>query len=505
MKKILLLAALLTGGSIWAQMQGVFNVSTYLNWNDLTPYVETQLLLDAWTMQFEQQPAGGYQATAEITLVVRPAGDDEVVAHVKKYDLHSPLLATRDSLNFNILDVQRFALPVGLYDLELTMRDKGSDHPATTLQHRLAVVYDARKACMSDLTMLSSVKKTEAEGILSRGGLDLEPYVDDFVPEMISTLQYYCEIYNIAEEVGKQDFLAMDYIEDGATGLRIESSVRNHRLHPSKVVSHLGTIDISELPSGNYNLVVDIRNRDGQTMLVRRVPFQRSNPSVKVKSVSNYAATFVGQYTNEDDLNLYIEALYPLSNYGEELAARELIKTQGIEPKQAYLYQFWTSRYGVQAETEWLKYKERIEYVQANFSYPRTRGIVTDRGRVYLKYGPPSYVRDEKNFAIVGRGGTTVIQRDRTITDLGQNYEDQGNANQAFYLPYQLWRYDMLPNDGENRCFLFWDQQRSGYYTLLHSNARGEVAEADWEVRLSRGQVPAGTQGPVSVQFNRGY
>ena len=66
------------------------------------------------------------------------------------------------------------------------------------------------------------------------------------------------------------------------------------------------------------------------------------------------------------------------------------------------------------AEVEWLKYKERIDFVQANFSYPRTMGIHTDRGRVYLQYGAPDFVRDEKNFVSARpQGGTPLHQLDR--------------------------------------------------------------------------------------------
>jgi hypothetical protein len=74
-----------------------------------------------------------------------------------------------------------------------------------------------------------------------------------------------------------------------------------------------------------------------------------------------------------------------------------------------------------------------------------------------------------------------------------------------YYLPYQLWRYNKLPTDDADRVFLFWDEHRSGFYTLLVSNARGEVQDPLWERRLCRQQIGENVVGEVGEQFRRGY
>ena len=159
-------------------------------------------------------------------------------------------------------------------------------------------------------------------------------------------------------------------------------------------------------------------------------------------------------------------------------------------------------------EVEWLKYKERIDYVQATFTYMRTPGIHTDRGRVYLQYGPPDYVRDEKNFVSVRRlekthSGTPVQMR-QTGEDASNQFETESQGH-VYYLPYQIWRYNKLPMDDNTRVFLFWDEHRSGSYRLLNSNARGEVQDPGWERRLCRNQLGDNVVGEVGEQFQRGY
>lgn len=511
MKRILLSAvmavALLAPMSLRAQMQALFGYSTFYLPEQDRPYMETYLQFDAWTMQFEKQSNGVYRATVEVTLVAR---QQDSVCYVKKYDLASPTVASLDELDFSFIDVQRFSLTNGVYDIEVTLRDKGTDAPAAQVLEKVVVSYDRTHPAMSSVQPMAEVHPTQGEGnILSRNGYDMEPYVNDFYPEQVEELNYYYEVYNIDKEIGRKPFLAMAYVERQETGARYEDVQMMSRKNSAPLVPVYGSLDISKLPSGNYNLVVELRNRDGETMLYKRVPFYRSNPGVKGKELSDFATTFAGKYTDEEQLNIYIDGLYPIASEAEKQVAQELVKRPGLEEKQAFLYRFWTERNAMAAEAEWLKYKERIDYVQEHFSYPRTPGIHTDFGRVYLQYGPPDFIRDEKNYVSANRIGSHNEQPFETM-QLGedQNATDplagtsQGHVH---YLPYQFWRYNKLDTDDPNRVFLFWDEHRSGYYRLLNSNARGEVQEIGWERRLCRQQLPEGVLGEVGEQFNRGY
>ena len=508
MKRIvLILSALVATLGAQAQMQALFGYSVFYLADRQQPYVETYLQFDAWTMQFAEVAPGNYRADAEITLVLR---QQDSVCYYKKYDLASPTVRDLEHMDFSFLDVQRFSVANGIYNLDITLRDKGSDAQEAALSEKLVVSYDNRHPSLSSLQLMASVKPTVKENILSRGGYDMEPYVSDFVPERINNLDFYYEIYNIDKEVGKEAVLTIAYIEERETGVRVEDVQAVSRKHATTTVPVWGSIDISSVPSGNFNLVCEVRNRDNQLLLYRKLPFFRSNPGVKGKEVSDFALTFAGKYTDEEQLNLYLDALYPIASEPEKKVASALVRQSGLEEKQAFLYRFWVARNQMAPEAEWLKYKERIDYVQEHFSYPMTRGIMTDRGRVYLQYGPPDYIRDEKNFAIIGRS-SAIESRTVPFNNIGNVRENKTNADevvgvgQTFYLPYQLWRYNKLPDDDQNRVFLFWDEHRSGNYNLLNSNARGEVQEADWERRLSRQMIPEGEIGEVGRQFNRGY
>ena len=512
MKRILLLlvVSLTAVLPLRAQMQAVFGYSTFYVAGTDKPYVETYLQFDAWTMQFVQQPDGKYMATVEITLVVRQ-GDS--VCFAKKYDLHSPAVATLDNMDFSFLDVQRFELANGIYDLELVLKDKGAEDAPAMVNEKFVVLYDGVHAALSSVQLMAGAKPTEKENILSRNGYDMEPYVSDFYPAQVSAINFYYEVYNIDSELGEKPFVAMAYIEDRQTARRYETMQTVARKKSAKTVPVYGSLEITELPSGSYNLVVELRNRDGQSMLIKRVPFYRSNPGVKGQDMGDYMASFAGKINDEKQLTTYIDALYTIASEDERAVIASLLRYPSLSDKQAFLYSFWMRRNAMNPEGEWLKYKERVDYVQATFSYPMTPGIHTDRGRVYLQYGPPDFVRDEKNYVSANKLGNNAEQQFNTMQVTGNNMVTQageslyGGSSQGhvYYLPYQLWRYNKLETDDPNRVFLFWDEHRSGYYTLLNSNARGEVQDPGWERRLSRQQLGEGIVGEVGEQFNRGY
>ena len=151
-------------------------------------------------------------------------------------------------------------------------------------------------------------------------------------------------------------------------------------------------VDISELPSGRYNLVVEIHNANNDNLLYKRLPFERVNPRAVPKADSTmYVGTFASNITDENLLNYYLDA-YPIASDEELSFIRQVILKNGnMAEKQAFLYNFWYNRYEEQAEYKWREYKDWLTYVDAHFSYPRTKGYRTDRGRVYLQYGPPDY------------------------------------------------------------------------------------------------------------------
>ena len=488
MKKIvfLLLSLWLTVTAFAAekQLSALFGYSAFYLPENNQPYVETYLNFNAWTLNLVADETGMYRATVEVTLVVRK---NDTVAYVKKYELHSPYTASPDADQFTFFDLQRFALANGIYDMELTLRDKASNQPPFIMNDKLIVFYQNHKPSMSNIQLMSSATPTEQSNMLSRNGYDMVPYINDFIPADITELHPYIEVYNLDKELGNSAYSIYLSIQQKETGRRIPSYdnfIRRHAASSSDPI--YTTIDISSLPSGNYDLVAEVRNLKGEALMKKTMSFQRSNPNVtNDEQAEDYvASSFAALITDQKLLNYYISALYPIASTHEASTAEKIVKGDNLAEKQAFFYRFWLKRDMLNPEGKWLEYQKLLQYVDEHFSYPKTPGYMTDRGRVYLQYGPPSFVRSEKNFV-----GALNLNAFGTV----------------HYLPYELWRYDLLPNDSPNRVFLFWDEFRSGFYKLLNSNARGEIITPNWERVLSQNQLEENVQGEVGTQFERGF
>lgn len=508
MKKVafFILLACLTLGSFakGKQLSALYGCSTFLIPDKNAPYVETYLNFNAWSLNFAKED-GQYRATVEVVLVVRK---NDTVAYLKKYDLNSPYIQDSAKNDFTFMDIQRFALSNGIYDIEISLRDKNSDNEAVVMQDKLLVYFKEYGVSMSNIQLMASATPTTSENMLSRNGYDMVPYIDNFVPESISTLHPYVEIYNLDKAVEQFDIVT--YISQRESG-RMVPNTKNavHRKNSGRRIAYYGNVDVSNFPSGNYDVVVEAVDQDGVVLANNRMPIQRSNPNVNDDSQHEMevATSFVVLMDNDKKLGEYIDALYPIASPDEVTVADELVKSSSLTEKQNFFYHFWVIRNNIDPEGEWLKYKERVDYVEKNFSYPMTPGRHTDQGRVYLKYGPPDYIRDEKNFVGALYLNSTPTRRlsGNISPEYANNVEATAGQGHIYYLPYQLWRYNQLPADESNRVFLFWDQYRSGFYKLLNSNARGELQMPKWERMLSQNQLGEDVIGEVGDQFMRGY
>lgn len=471
-------------------LSATFNSAVFYLPESQQAYIETYLSVDAWNCRFV--PSGdGYQATIDALLVVR---DGAEAVYAKRYTLHSPVIADSNATDFNFLDIQRFSLPSGLYKLELTLRDTNSIYDAETAVQTVHLDFSSKDPAMSSIQLMSNATKTTTPNMLSRGGYDMEPYCSDFIPEAMRQLNFYYEIYNIQKEVHKKGIVTYAFIEDATTGQRMGDASVVQRAESAPLIAHYNSIDISHLATGKYNLRVEVRNHKNELLLYKTLAFFRANniPEAMESATGDVSLSFAATLNDEELLRSYLDALYPIATDGEKATVAELNRRNNLAEKQAFLYYFWIRRDEQQAEQLWNEYRERIDYVDKNFAYPRTPGHRTDRGRVYLQYGPPDFIRDEKNFV-----GAMHLGSGNTRVETGTGH--------VYYLPYQLWRYNKLDNDDANRVFLFWDELRSSFYKLLVSNARGETWDPLWERRLSQSQLEEYVVGEVGEQFNRGY
>ncbi|MFN3939718.1 MAG: GWxTD domain-containing protein, partial [Chitinophagales bacterium] len=164
------------------------------------------------------------------------------------------------------------------------------------------------------------------------------------------------------------------------------------------------------------------------------------------------ANTFVDSYS-EEQLDYFLDIIKPRATNSDAKLIESLTPRVDPEMKKKFLYNFWLKRNQLDPYGEWLKYLELVTAVNREFGTPSRPGYRTDRGRVYLQYGPPS---------------------DRLQA-----------PNEPNAYPYEIWFYDTLPDKQTKIGFAFYSTAiATNDYRLLHSNARGEVTDNRWKVTL---------------------
>jgi len=95
--------------------------------------------------------------------------------------------------------------------------------------------------------------------------------------------------------------------------------------------------------------------------------------------------------------------LRPISEGKEYDYIINILNENDPQTMRKFIYAFWTSRYpddAVQANkayTEFLSYNNLVKYVNEEFGTSISKGYLTPRGRVFLRYGAPN-VLSQRHF-----------------------------------------------------------------------------------------------------------
>jgi GWxTD domain-containing protein len=125
-----------------------------------------------------------------------------------------------------------------------------------------------------------------------------------------------------------------------------------------------------------------------------------------------------------------------------------------LQTKQQFFFNFWDTRDHLNPVHAWSDYYELIFIVNSAYSTQIQKGYDTDRGRVYLKYGPPNIITE--------------------------------SYNEPSSYPYEIWQYYELAGNQRNKKFVFYTYDLiTNNFKLLHSDAIGEVSNYRWQIYLN--------------------
>lgn len=424
------------------------------------PMVETYLNFFAESLKYEPIENGfGEQATIEITIIVSKG--EEIVTFSKK-SLVSGVVS--DSAYTDLLDQQRFALDYGMYQIEVLLQQPGYPESKESFIEKVTIQKPEETVFFSDVQWVAAFRKAEQSNELTKSGYDLLPFVSNHFPAHINQLMFYNEIYGTDQALGiDESFLLVYYIEDHDRGKTIESLLTRSRKNAKSVIPVMNQIDISDLPTGNYNLIFEVRNRENELLAKQTRFFQRTGNTEEFVEADYMAdigeRAFTMQFNDIDTLYEHLNSLLPIAGDGEANLILRFSDNKDLVQMQRFFYTFWKQRNQFAPEAAWNEYYERVRYVESRYATPNKKGYQTDMGRVYLAYGRPDVVTDRPA---------------------------EPNA-----YPYQIWQY-FRAERWTNIRFVFYDRTLlQNDYELLHCDKiPGEIKNPRWDILIHQRDTP---------------
>jgi GWxTD domain-containing protein len=345
----------------------------------------------------------------------------------------------------NLVSLQILQLPAGEYVFKMVASDAANESRHDSVTFRMPVrPVGQGKVMLSDVEFASIIRRAEQKTVFYKNKIEVRPNVGGLYGENQQCF-YYAEAYNLLAGEDKGDYVLRSSVFD-AVGREVLNWDRpQKRKYESSVI--LDTVSIRNLKTGTYTLLLSVLDSTRKTLTSSGKKFYVYN---SVLGLDSSLQTSTGSLP----LNIYATMDEPeLDDEWKQTKYEALPDEQsqynslkGVDAKRKFLTNFWRRRPTGMRET----YMARVAYANQNFHMMGRPGYRTDRGRVYITYGPPD------------------------------DYER--HPNESEYRPYEVWTYNSIQGGVE---FDFVLRSPGGDYELVNSTHRNELHDANWQRYLT--------------------
>lgn len=264
----------------------------------------------------------------------------------------------------------------------------------------------------------------------------------------------YGEIYNLAFDPDNVTGYRLEMAAVDAQGEVYDSYGSRIAKKPGESAVITESFDISDYKLGSYSVRIIASDMQTGQYDTAFAPFHIVSPQAVLAAATQQEDQEIdnSDLSVEDHVNMAKVLLT-----SDELTVLNSLSDSG---KMNFLKQYW-KEHDIDPTTPVVENRlaqiQRFIFCNKVFStnMSRTDGWMTDRGRIYLKYGRPE--RREENPA------------PRT----------SGNA-------YEIWHYYSMD---EGKYFVFEDWTGSDDFRLVHSNVFGEVYSRGWQELMDQGFI----------------
>tara|TARA_B110000285_G_scaffold45037_1_gene50294 strand:- start:601 stop:2013 length:1413 start_codon:yes stop_codon:yes gene_type:complete len=419
-------------------------------------YVEFQLQFVGPSINYKGQGNG---LIGEVAIQMNISQYDSVIAS-DAYRLSTPFM--QDSIIGDFYDIKRFVLKPGEYKFSIILQDLNSDDEPLETSQNILVEDLSKSISISDIQIAEYASKGDGKSIFYKSGYDIIPRLATFFPDQLSAIPVYFEMYN-TDQLIDSIFAVKQTITNALTNEEVEAFTKYTKLKKAEVVPFLKEINIDKLPTGKYILNFTILNKNMIELSNQSYEFDRSKDVEYEYFTDEIVVDPAFQKSITDDsIGYYLESLIPISKSNETKNILTIAKARDLDKARKYIQVYWLRTAPGNAYEEWVKYKSQVQEIEKFFANSFQTGYETDRGRIYLKYGPPSHI--------------------------------SRNENSSSEYPYEIWQYNRIGSFNNKRFIFYNPNLTNNTHQLLHSDMIGEIKNLNWPSALSRGSGQDGQQ-----------
>ncbi len=418
-------------------------------------YVQLHFYVPRRELHFVQ---GDSFFTAEytVTVEVRDSGRTRLLTHREwSTRIDDRITAADTAADVPLLFESNFLLPPGLYDVAAEIADR-ADSMRRGSKRRLIDVPDlgGTDLVMSDVQMATQIRKEgKPNELFYKNGYTVIPNPSRLFGTNLPRLFLYAEVYNLSYAEGAGGNYTVDYSVTDESGAPVKEypSKSYNKVGPSAVILH--SLNLISLPSGRYHLNVRVTDQESQKQAQRKkmiLVYREGESTMEMQAEGESVFARLDEASLQRAENI-------VSTIGRDDERKMLRDLKEPDEKKKFFDGFWKLRDpspGTKANEALIEYYTRYEQANQKFSSVNRPGWKSDMGRVFIVYGPPAQI---------------------------EKHEFEANM-----LPYQIWYYLQLEGQPAQTVFVFADTDGTNIYRLIHSNARGEYTNPQWEDQLKQ-------------------
>lgn len=353
-------------------------------------FVEFYLNINGQSILYGQTSPNLYQAKLEVTYLIEQG--ENVVAFQKNV-LKSPEY-TENAIKLNLIDLKRLSFPEGSYTYTIIVKDLFSKE-SSQVSDKLRSLPRTETIQFSEIQLANQVTANDGEGAFVKNGFDIIPNVSHVYNTEEKNFVGYFEIYNANKSLQSDSVYLLDMRIEDATSSIIVSDLRAiKRMNVNTISPIVQQFKLDKVPNGNYNFVIEAKNRENKVIASQKTNFYRVNNSLEGIEELVIKGTFVDSIRNTAQLADYIKSLRPISNNQQVSFADNQLRYSDLEFMQRFFLNFWREKNRADPYFAWMEYKRKVDFVDREFGYGGVSGYTTSRGRVYLQYGAPNTLQD---------------------------------------------------------------------------------------------------------------